>query len=180
MRFLSKIPGSTYTFTDGHKVIFAHGFLDVNPENFPGVFNFSNPISHDKHPMNGKPKWEVYAEELNDLVINRNPLIFTQETYKLSEPLPKIEADKNAHSEASVASAETNLRNAAGKNGVTTGDANNGAVVTGGGDVNQNTVDPMLQKVVLGNAHTTGPGADHAAAVRQAAQDRLAARQHQS
>lgn len=157
-RFFSKIAGAAYVFGDGNKVVFAHGFLDVTPQTFPGTFQNPNPSVVDRR--NGKSKFEVYLAELTELVSEGNPLIYTQETVKTSEPIPRLDADKNARSEMEISTQDRALMNASGGNVKVTGDVNVGTGVAGAPtDVNSSTVDQRLQNEVLATRPAIGPGA---------------------
>lgn len=136
-RFFSRVPGSTYVFGDGTRVIFAHGYLDLSEELFPGTFHN---LAYKDHPDNGKPRYKAYKEELDRLVKEGNPLIFTQETVSNLQELPRPEIQ--ARSEAEIARQDQNLRRIAQTSGgaVETGERN-----VGDFDPNKSTVDTDLQ-----------------------------------
>ena len=148
-RFFSRVPGSTYVFGDGTRVIFAHGYLDLSEELFPGVFHN---MAYKDHPDNGKPRYKAYKDELDRLVKEGNPLIFTQETVSNLQDLPRPEM--NARSEAEIARQDQNLRRIAQTSGgaVETGERN-----TGDFDPNKSTVDTDLQsRMFAPRPETTG------------------------
>lgn len=147
-RFYAKIPGSAFIFSDGTRAVFAHGFLDLSEQHFPGVYKFPDPKIHDVR--NGRKKWEVYMEELETLIQEGNPMIFTQETVKNVQDLPKIQADQNAYSEAAISAQDAVIAASARGKMVATGDQNDGVVRTAApNDVNVSTVDPGLQSAML-------------------------------
>lgn len=159
-RYFSKVPGSVYTFPDGVQVQFLHGKFDFDPKDFPGLFVSNN----EKHPLNGKPRAQVYFDELEYLVKNNNPLVFEQGKLPDGLTLPAgLDPAKNAQSEASIQRTDAAL---AGR-GKETGDLNAGSTATS--DVNASTLDRELQQVVLGSSSATGPGASKVEQLRKEA-----------
>jgi hypothetical protein len=161
-RFFSKVAGAKYIFADGHEIQFRHGHYDFDPEQHVGTVNIPA-MNGQLHQAHGRPKAEVYFEELQYLVTSGNPLIFDQDHLGgVSAPLPaEIDPSKNAHSEASIARVDAALANVKGR---VTGEANaagNGAPT----DVNQSTIDPALQRAVF---KPVGPGASAAVAAAKA------------
>jgi hypothetical protein len=159
-RYFSRVPGSNFTFPDGVQIHFLHGRFDFHPKDFPGNF-----ISNNKeHPNNGKPRAEVYFDELEYLVKNNNPLVFEQGKLPDGLELPDgLNPAKNAQSESAIMQADAAL---AGKGKV------HGELNVGTGqptDVNSSSVDRELQKVVFG---TTGPGSSKVEQLRAEAAQR--------
>lgn len=163
-RFFSKVAGSQFIMPDGFAIVFAHGHFDFDPEKYTGTVNIPA-MNGQVHAAHGKPKSQIYWEELEHLVNNNNPLVFDQEHLTgVSEPLPaELDPKRNAHSEAEVARAESALSRVPGH---LTGEAN----IAGPGagvpsDVNQSTIDPKLQAQVF---KPVGPGAAAAVAAARA------------
>lgn len=151
--YYSKVPGSTYTFQDGHQIQFLHGRFVFNPDNYQDTFLSQS----DKHPLNGKLKADVYFNELEHLVRTGNPLIFDQGTLPIAAIPEGFDAARNALSEAARAEqdqalAKVNHREMGELNISPAGAA---GVVTG---VNESTVDRDLQNTILA-PKVTGPGA---------------------
>jgi hypothetical protein len=165
-RYYSRVPGSAFIFADGTRVIFAHGFLDVSPNIFPGEFRN---MSFKDHPDNGRPRYEAYCEELDRLVGEGNPLIFTQETVQKLQELPK--PTQNAQAEAEIARQDQALRSIArvGGGAVETGELNKPGVV----NPNESTVDTDLQKrMFAARPPVVGPGAKTVEQIKQEAAQR--------
>jgi hypothetical protein len=72
-RYFSKIAGSKFVMPDGHEITFAHGFYDFDPAKFAGETINIAAMNGQVHVSNGKPKAEVYFQELEHLVKNNNP-----------------------------------------------------------------------------------------------------------
>lgn len=169
-RYYSKIPGSVYTFADGHQIQFLHGRFDFKPSEYQDTF-FVAPVNNQaSHPMNGKTRAEAYFSELEYLVNTGNPLIFQQGSNPVESMPEGLNPAKNALSEAELAAAEQKLK---GIGLVTreTGDVNAGPVSS---DVNSSAIDKDLQNVILRTA-AVGPGASKAEQIRAAAAERAQA-----
>lgn len=144
-RYFSKIAGSQFIQPDGHQMIFAHGFFDFKPEEYSGIFLGAS----EKDPRNGKEKADVYQSELEQVLKQKggNPLFYdqtqVQELGKLPTPIPKV--DQNAKSAEEIQRQDASL---AGTKHREAGEANRGAVILGGGDVNASTVDHNLRSTV--------------------------------
>lgn len=164
-RFFSKIAGATFIMPDGHTIQFVHGIFDFDPENYKDEVVNIPAMNGQIHAAHGKPKAEVYFQELQHLVKTNNPLVFDPEHIAgVNAQLPaEIDPSRNAHSEASILAAE---RLQATVTGRVTGDANNGIGNGQPTDVNASTVDTNLQKQVFKPA--TGPGASAAVAAARA------------
>lgn len=172
-RYMSSVPGSTFIFADGTKANFVHGHLDVNAEAFPG--KFLNQTLKD-HPHNGRLRYLVYQEELDQLVKEGNPLIFTQETVRNLQKMDEVkkEVEQSAKSEQSILAGDAALRSSAaslGKQVAERGELNKGDL--GGSDSNSSTVDRGLQDVIL--APRVGPGAHQDSPAVTAVKARIAA-----
>lgn len=161
-RFFSKVAGSQYIMPDGFAVVFAHGHYDFDPAKHSGTVNIPA-MNGQSHAMHGKPKAQVYFEELEHLVTSNNPLVFDQEHLTgVAATLPaELDPTKNAHSEADVARAESALARTPGR---VTGEPNNGSNGSPS-DVNASTIDPKLQQQVF---KPVGPGAAAAVAAAKA------------
>lgn len=156
--YFSRIPGSHYTFADGHKVHFDFGRFNFDPDDFSGPFLSAHPT----HSFNGKPKAQVYFDELEYLVNSGNPLVFQQGTNPVDAILPSILDPKlNAKSEGEIAT--ENARMVATGRIKESGDQNTPATGTVS-DPNASAVDHDLRARLLTDA--TGPGAGKAAQLR--------------
>lgn len=159
-RFFSKVPGSQFIMPDGFAVVFAHGHFDFDPSKYVGTVNIPA-MNGQVHVAHGKPKAQIYWEELEGLVNSNNPLVFDQDhlTGVAAVLPPELDPKLNAHSEAEIARAESALSRIPGR---ITGEVNNPGPGAGAPtDVNASTVDPKLQAQVF---KPVGPGAAAAAA----------------
>lgn len=132
--FFARLAHSKFIFSDNVEVIFAFGRLEVSPKTFPGTFQRPTGHGQQPHPDNGRPKWQVYMEELNAIVPPQgtNPNIFTQDTWEKLEELPV--PDQNAVDEVTLAQAENQIT----RTGNIKVEQQTGAVAIGGAPVSAN------------------------------------------
>lgn len=151
-RFFCRVPNSTFIFSDGTVAVFNHGFVDISEKSAPG--RFLVPPSAATAFNNGRPKHEVYQEEI-EAIIGRNTNIFIQD----APPQDNPPVPQNARGESEVLAAEA----AAARLRTTTSQETGPINVTGPSDVNANTMDPDLQRAMfeahVGIPEVTGPGA---------------------
>lgn len=123
VRYFCRIAGHRFIFEDGTEAIFAYGRLDIGPKTCPGT-------------------WRQYQKELN-AILGKQTTIFLPD----APPLVAPEVIQNAKSELEIAEGEKQLLT-----GNVRVNQEMGAHVTTGAptDVNQSTVDPSLQKAMLG------------------------------
>jgi hypothetical protein len=167
-RYFSKVPGAKFIFPDGFEIQFLHGHYDFDSEQHVGTVNIPA-MNAQLHQAHGRPKADVYFEELEHLVKSGNPLIYDPEHLTgVAQVLPpELDPTKNAHSEASIARVDASLANVKGRVLGELNPAGTGAP----SDVNASTVDANLQKQVFKPA--VGPGAAAAAAAARAKAQRM-------
>lgn len=159
IRYYSKIAGSKFIFANAFEIVFAHGFFDLKESEHQEPFFVSN---NKDDLRNGKRCFDVYKSELEDLIAKGNPLIYKQGIQPA--PLPRVDADRNARSEAEIAQIDALASQLPGR---VTGDVNAGSPGGTAADVNSSTVDPELRKTILGQpSGIAGPGANKLAELR--------------
>lgn len=164
-RYFSRVPGSKYTFADGHTIEFAFGRFDFDPEDFEDMFSVILPAGQ-RHPFEGRTKAEAYYNELEYLVRTGNPLVFLQGGNPIPNLPQGLNPAGNAVAESDLVSAESLLRR--GGNIRETGDPNVGGGSGMATDVNTSTVDRGLQDIILA-PKATGPGAERIKQLRESA-----------
>lgn len=154
--YYSRTSGGRFIFSDNQEVYFMDGRLYINAEIFPGEFNCAVAPNLPPHPSNGKPRWEVYKNELDAICPPRgnNPNIFRQGELPLQDmsPIGKVDSRGRPMDPRANASAESQVildaARTAGRNTRTTGDA----TLPGTGlptNVEQTTIDPELQRAMF-------------------------------
>lgn len=162
-RYFSKVPGSHYTFPDGHQIHFHHGRFDFDSRDFPGEF-VGAVVNGKDHPLTGRPLWKVYFDELEYLVTSGNPLVFQQGTLPVDSILPdRLDPRKNAQSEQQIQQTDAKMR--ATGNITEYGEPNKATGTTGPTDVNSSAIDKDLQEALL-KPKQVGPGAARAEQLR--------------
>lgn len=126
---------------DGKELFFLHGFHDLKEEDYVGQVYMAAGEKPDP-VRDGKPVFEVYKSEFDQLIKVGNPLLYVQGTQP--EQLPNIKADANALTDVAAIQSEAAMQ---ASGAIMSGDANKGA--TGMTGVNESTVDANLRGLVL-------------------------------
>lgn len=142
--FYARIPHSKFIFSDNVEAIFAFGRLEVSPKTFTGKYHRPTGPGMIESKDNGRPRWEVYKEELEAIVPpnGTNPNIFTQDTVDGLEELKLPEI--NAVDETSILTTDAVIA----RGGNTKVQQQIGEVTIGGmpSNVNTSTLDGELLK----------------------------------